>query len=75
MSVKRGPKMSEPLPETVKRFVYQNTQPFVTTGDVAEEFDSVSRRTINERLNKLHEQNEIGKRDIEPNAVIWYPIE
>lgn len=73
VSTKRGPKMGEPAHYQVRQFVYEHNQPFVTTNDVAEAFDSVSRRTINKRLNDLHERGEIRKRHIGPNSVVWYP--
>ncbi len=72
MSTKPGPNMKEPSPESVYQFVQEQDRPFVTSKEVAEEFGTVSRRTINERLNSLHEDGRLQKRKIGGNAVVWY---
>lgn len=64
--------MQNPTSEEVNQFVIENSQPFVTTRDVASEFDSVSRRTVRKRLNKLKERGEIQKREIGGNSVVWW---
>lgn len=72
MSVKRGPKMSDPSYEDVLRFVQENSCPFVTSGDVSEEFDGVTDRTIRERLNELAERGDLAVRRVGPHAKVWY---
>lgn len=64
--------MSEPSHESVKRFVLEHQDPFVTTTDVSEEFPGVSRRTITERLNDLARRGDIKKRQIGANGLVWY---
>jgi hypothetical protein len=78
MSSPRGPEMSEPKPETIKQFVYQNDtvqSPCVTTSDVSEQFNQVSRRTISKRLDTVHERGEVGRRKVGANTVVWYPLD
>lgn len=72
MSPKPGPKMSKPSHNQVLQFVREQSCPFVTTKEVSKEFDSVGRRTINKRLNKLADEEKIEKRKIGPQAVVWY---
>lgn len=72
MSSKPGPNMSEPSHERVLQFVREQGCPFTTTKEVSEEFSSVSRRTINKRLNELHDEGELNKRQIGAQAVVWY---
>lgn len=72
MSAKPGPKMSEPGHDDVLQFVREHPDPFVTTTDVSEEFGSVTRRTINNRLNDLFEKDELAKKHIGRNAVVWF---
>lgn len=75
MSTKRGPEMSDPAHEDVLKFVRQNSKPFVTTNDVASEFDSVSRRTIQDRLNDLVGRDQLEKRLIGGNTAVWYLLD
>lgn len=72
MSAKRGPKMSDPSHDDVLQFVQRNSCPFVTTSDVAEEFDEVHDRTIRKRLNDLVEREELKMREVGANAKVWY---
>jgi len=72
MSTKPGPDMKDPTPESVYQFVQEQDRPFVTSKDVAERFSTVSRRTINERLNTLYKDGRLQKREIGANAVVWY---
>jgi len=72
MSTNRGPKMKDPTPNDVYQFVREKSRPFVTSKEVAERFNSVTRRTINERLNTLHDNDRLQKRKIGSNAVVWY---
>jgi len=72
MSSRRGPKMADPGHDQVLQFVREHSRPFVTSREVAERFDTVSRRTINNRLNTLHGQGELGKRKIGARSVVWY---
>lgn len=72
MSSRPGPKMVEPSHDKVLQFVRSHSRPFVTSREVAERFDSVSRRTINNRLNALHDRGELGKREIGARSVVWY---
>jgi len=65
--------MSEPTYEDVLEFVWENSCPFVTTGDVAEEFEEVSKKTVWKRLDKLEAAGKIQKEKIGANAVVWYP--
>lgn len=72
MSQKPGPKMKDPSHEEVLQFVREQRRPFVTTQEVAKEFDNVSRRTINARLNDLHQENKLKKREMGAGSVVWY---
>ncbi|WP_147435666.1 hypothetical protein [Halobellus sp. Atlit-38R] len=72
MSTKPGPKMKNPTHEQVLDFVREHSRPFVTTSDVLEKFSTVSRRTINKRLNDLHDRGELQKREIGAQSVVWY---
>lgn len=72
MSSRPGPKMKEPTHDQVYQFVREHSRPFVTSREVAEEFPSVARRTINGRLNELHDRGRIAKREIGANSVVWY---
>jgi DNA-binding Lrp family transcriptional regulator len=44
----------------------------VSTTDVSEQFNTVSKRTINERLNDLEKRGDIEKYAVGANAVVWY---
>jgi Fe2+ or Zn2+ uptake regulation protein len=72
MSSKRGPKMSEPSHERVLRFVRENPKPFVATTEVSESFDSVTKRTIYDRLDDLVTRGELKKHEVGASAVVWY---
>jgi len=72
MSSKRGPKMQSPKHEDVAQFVRQSSCPFVTTKDVSEQFGSVSRRTIWNRLEDLEQRGKLEKREIGANSTVWY---
>jgi len=72
MSSTRGPKMSKPTHDEVYKFVQQNDCPFVTSGDVAQEFDQVSERTIRERLNDLVDNDRLACRRVGAHAKVWY---
>jgi Mn-dependent DtxR family transcriptional regulator len=64
--------MSEPTHEDVLQFVQQKSEPFVTTGDVAEQFESVSEKTVRERLKDLAEGGSLRTRKVGPHAKVWY---
>lgn len=64
--------MSDPTYEQVLQFVRENDRPFVKSVEVSEEFSEVSRRTVNERLNTLHDRGKLEKRRIGANGVVWY---
>jgi DeoR/GlpR family transcriptional regulator of sugar metabolism len=64
--------MSEPSHDQVLQFVRRQDCPFVTTREVAERFDTVTRRTINKRLNDLHDDTELQKREIGARSIVWY---
>jgi hypothetical protein len=64
--------MGEPTYEEVLQFVHQHSRPFVETSEVAEEFDTVSRRTIFDRLQYLHDNWSLEKRNIGGNSVVWW---
>jgi len=64
--------MREPSHDQVLQFVRRQDCPFVTTAEVADEFSTVTRRTINKRLNDLHEDGELMKREIGARSVVWY---
>lgn len=72
MSGKRGPSMSDPAHEDVLKFVQQNSCPFVTSNDVAEEFADVSGRTVRERLNDLKQSGQLECRRVGAHAKVWY---
>jgi len=72
MSTKPGPDMSEPYHQDVKQVVQEQSEPFVTTSDVAEVFPDVSHRTIRKRLNDLVDQGKLRCREIGANSKVWY---
>ena len=72
MSTKPGPKIESPSHKEVKEFLVENSRPFATTTDIAQEFSGVTRRTINKRLNDLHDRGELEKRKIGAKSVVWY---
>lgn len=72
MSSRRGPKMSEPTHDQVLSFVRENSKPFVDTGEVADEFSTVGRRTIWNRLDDLQGRGDLEKYEAGGNTVIWY---
>jgi len=64
--------MSDPSYSEVFEFVQENSCPFVTSGDVAEQFPSVSDRTIRKRLNRLVERGDLCRRKVGAHAKVWY---
>lgn len=72
MSSKPGPKMQAPTHKSVLDCLRQNSCPFSTTGDVAEQFPEVTRRTVRSRLHDLADEGEIQRREVGANGVIWY---
>lgn len=66
--------MSEPSHKDVLQFVRQNSCPFVTSNDVAEQFNDVHDRTIRERLNDLVGQGELQMRKVGASAKVWYTV-
>lgn len=72
MSGKVGRKMSEPTYEEVYQFVQETSCPFVTSDDVAEQYQEVSDRTIRNRLNDLVDQGKLQYRKIGASAKVWY---
>ena len=63
--------MSEPLPAAVLAAVRDHEKPFVSTSDIAAEFETVSRKTVVSRLNDLAKQNRLEKETIGGAAVWW----
>lgn len=72
MSLKPGPKMSDPSYQQVKQVVQRSRCPFVTSNDVAEKFPEVTDRTIRKRLNDLVDRNELRSRQVGAQAKVWY---
>jgi response regulator of citrate/malate metabolism len=72
MNSKKGPSMKKPTEQEVLQFVRENSFPFVTTNDVAEESSSVSKRTIRKRLNGLVSEDQLAKREVGANSVVWH---
>jgi len=72
MSSKPGPKMSDPTHQDVLQFVHRNSAPFVTTNDVAEEFEDVTRKTVISRLHDLADEGELDRRKVGAAAKVWY---
>lgn len=64
--------MSEPYPDDVLQFVRENSKPFVTTTDAADEFSSVSRKTVHDRLDELVARGKLEKRVVGGNTAVWY---
>lgn len=64
--------MTEPTHETVYQFVERQSCPFVTAGDVAEEFPDVAERTIRGRLNDLADRGKLEARRVGAAAKVWY---
>lgn len=79
MAGKYGPHIEEPRHETVeeyiKQFTHENSQPFVTTRDVSEQFTQVTQRTIFSRLDDLAEDGRLEKRHIGANSTVWWPTD
>jgi Mn-dependent DtxR family transcriptional regulator len=63
--------MSEPLPAAVLDAVRDADKPFVSTSDVAAEFETVSRKTVVSRLNRLAAEDRLEKETIGGAAVWW----
>jgi predicted HTH transcriptional regulator len=72
MATKRGPDMSRPHYDEVYQVVCEQRKPFATTTEVADRFDTVSRRTIQDRLNELVRRGELEKRVIGSNTAVWF---
>jgi hypothetical protein len=72
MGTRPGPEMSEPHHEDVLQFVSENSKPWVSTLDVAEEFDSVQRRTVFNRLQDLADRGGLRKDSLGGNCSVWY---
>lgn len=64
--------MQKPTLKDVYQFVQSHSCPFVTANDLSDQFDSVTKRTINSRLNTLHDNGKVEKRELGANAVVWY---
>ena len=64
--------MSDPRHEDVLQFVHENSCPFVTSNDVAEEFPEVSERTIRKRLHDLVDRGELLRRRVGAHANVFY---
>jgi predicted ArsR family transcriptional regulator len=64
--------MTEPDHDTVYQFVQRQSAPFVTSGDVAEQFPEVADRTVRNRLNDLVEQGRLESRFVGAAAKVWY---
>lgn len=64
--------MSEPDHQQVLQFVQENSRPFVTTADVSNEFDSVTSRTIRQRLNELEQRDDISVKIVGAESKVWY---
>lgn len=77
MSTKPGPDMQQPYHDDVlqyvRRFVRENSCPFVRTTDVSEQFGEVSKRTIYNRLDDLADKDELNKREVGANSAVWWP--
>lgn len=67
--------MRDPSHDDVLQFVQENNFPFVTTGDVADEFSTVSRRTIRNRLHDLVDRGDLRSRRVGPHAKVWYQLD
>jgi len=79
MATTPGPDMQKPYHEDVlqyvRRFVYENGQPFVKTTDVSERFSDVSKRTIFNRLDDLEDKGKLEKRQVGANSTVWWPAD
>lgn len=64
--------MTDPKPSEILQFVEQKSRPFVKTAEVAEEFGSVERRTVFNRLERLAEDGELIKDKVTTNCAVWY---
>lgn len=64
--------MSKPTHQQVKQVVSQNSCPFATTQDVAEQFPDVTDKTIRKRLKDLVEQGKLRRRKVGAAANVWY---
>lgn len=72
MSAKPGPEMQERKYDTVLQFVREKDCPFVTTREVSEEFPGVSRKTIQNRLYDLVDDDRLKRRDVGANTAVWF---
>lgn len=77
MAATPGPDMQEPyhddVLECVEQFIDENCAPFVQTTDVSEEFSSVSKRTVYNRLDDLAQRKRLEKRQVGANSTVWWP--
>lgn len=64
--------MSDPTYDDVIQFVRRHSRPFVKSIEVHEQFNDVSRRTINKRLNDLCDAGELEKSKIGANGIVWW---
>lgn len=46
-------------------------EPFVTAGEIAEQL-GVTSKTVLTRLNELHEDGEVYRKEVGANAVVWW---
>jgi len=64
--------MQEPTHDQVLQFVQKKEKPFVKTAEVAERFNSVTRRTIFNRLEDLVKDDELVKYNVTDSVAVWY---
>lgn len=64
--------MADPSHSDVLEFVERNSEPFVTSKDVAEEFTDVTDRTVRERLHDLVDEGKLKMRRVGAHAKVWY---
>ena len=64
--------MQGPTHDQVLKFVQEKSRPFVKTAEVAEQFNSVSRRTIFNRLEDLADRGDVVKHSVTDSVAVWY---
>jgi hypothetical protein len=71
MSVEASDGRQHVMTEDILRFIGESDCPVVTSGKLADEFD-FTQQAAYERLQKLHEQDILGKMKVGGRAVVWW---
>jgi Mn-dependent DtxR family transcriptional regulator len=59
------------MTEDVLKVMRESDQPFLTAGEIVQEVD-VTRKTVHDRLEELHENGVVNKKKVGARAVVWW---